>query len=106
MWHAYNLIGVDDYVKSSTIRRVTNETASGSTNTNRVHTTLTICVKSIHFDTQGGVLSLNGTNVEENSYVKVKKYYNYYSISNKFFITYFSTYIKIVRRLSYNRFGS
>lgn len=75
MWHAYNLIAVDDYVKSSTIRRVTNETASGSTNTNRVHTTLTICVKSIHFDTEGGVLSLNGTNVEENTYVKLGAYH-------------------------------
>ena len=75
MWHAYNLISVGDYVQSSTIRRVTNETVAGSANTQRVHTKLTICVKSIHFDTQGGVLSLNGTNVEENCYVKVNKYY-------------------------------
>jgi protein pelota len=102
MWHAYNLIAVDDYVKSSTIRRVTNETSSGSTNTNRVHTTLTICVKSIHFDTEGGVLSLNGTNVEENTYVKVKKYFNHSIFKSNFYDLYYLT----VRCLSYNRFGS
>lgn len=65
------MISTDDYLRSTTIRRVNTETTTGSTNTTRVHTTLTICVKSVHFDTQAGVLSLKGTNVEENPYVKV-----------------------------------
>lgn len=71
MWHAYNLISEDDYVRSTTIRKVQNETATGSSSSSRVRTTLTICVESIDFDTQACVLRLKGRNVEENQYVKV-----------------------------------
>ena len=31
MWHAYNLIAVDDIVRATTIRGVTSETSTGST---------------------------------------------------------------------------
>lgn len=71
MWHAYNLISEDDYVRSTTIRKVQSETATGSSSSARVRTTLTICVVSIDFDTQACVLRLKGRNVEENQYVKV-----------------------------------
>lgn len=71
MWHAYNLISEDDRVRSTTIRKVQNETATGSSSSSRVRTTLTICVESIDFDTQACVLRLKGRNVEENQYVKV-----------------------------------
>lgn len=71
MWHAYNLISEDDYVRSTTIRKVQNETATGSSSSSRVRTTLTICVESIDFDTQACVLRLKGRNREENQYVKV-----------------------------------
>ncbi len=64
MWHAYNLISIGDYLRSTTIRRVINETAGGLTSTQRVHTTLTICVKSLDFDTQAGVLRVKGINSE------------------------------------------
>lgn len=72
MWHAYNLISEDDYVRSTTIRKVQNETATGSSSSSRVRTTLTICVETMDFDTQACVLRLKGRNVEENQYVKVK----------------------------------
>jgi protein pelota len=71
MWHAYNLISIDDELRSTTIRRITNETATGSTTTSRVHTILKVHVKGIHFDTQASVLSIKGINIEENAYVKV-----------------------------------
>lgn len=71
MWHAYNLISEDDYVRSTTIRKVQNETATGSSSSSRIRTTLTISVESIDFDTQACVLRLKGRNVEENQYVKV-----------------------------------
>lgn len=79
MWHAYNLISEDDYVRSTTIRKVQNETATGSSSSSRVRTTLTICVESIDFDTQACVLRLKGRNCEENQYVKV----NWALIQNK-----------------------
>jgi len=42
MWHAYNLIAKGDSVRSTTIRKVQNETATGSSTSSRVRTTLTI----------------------------------------------------------------
>lgn len=63
MWHAYNLISVGDYLRSSTIRRVVNESSVGLTTTSRVHTTLTVCVKSLDFDIQASVLRVKGRNL-------------------------------------------
>lgn len=74
MWHAYNLIHEGDNVRSTTIRKVQNETATGSSSSSRIRTTLTISVESIDFDTQACVLRLKGRNVEENQYVKVKEF--------------------------------
>lgn len=48
------------------------ESATGSSNSYRVRTTLTISVENIDFDTQACVLRLKGRNVEENKYVKVE----------------------------------
>lgn len=70
MWHAYNLINIDDQLRSTTIRRVVNETA-GMTSTSRVHTTVTISVKSLDFDMQASVLRVKGTNIEENQHIKM-----------------------------------
>lgn len=75
MWHAYNLISEGDSVRSTTIRKVQNETATGSSTSNRVRTTLTIRVESIDFDTQACVLRLKGRNIEENQYVKMGAYH-------------------------------
>ena len=50
------------------------ESATGSSNSYRVRTTLTISVEVIDFDTQACVLRLKGRNVEENKYVKVNQF--------------------------------
>lgn len=71
MWHAYNLITEGCLVKASTIRKVQTESATGSSSSNRIRTTLTIKVENIDFDTQACVLRLKGRNVQENQFVKV-----------------------------------
>ncbi|CAL8084434.1 unnamed protein product [Orchesella dallaii] len=75
MWHAYNLISEGNYVRSSTIRKVQTESATGSSTSNRVRTMLTIKVESVDFDTQACVLRLKGRNVQENQYVKMGAYH-------------------------------
>lgn len=75
MWHAYNIIQVGDQVRSTTIRKVQSETATGSSSSSRVRTTLTISVESIDFDTQACVLRLKGRNIEENQFVKMGAYH-------------------------------
>ena len=87
MWHAYNLINVGDYLRSTTIRRVVNE-SSTTTTTSRVHTTLTVHVKSIDYDTHACVLRVKGTNFEENQYVKMGAYHTIdLELNRKFTIT-------------------
>lgn len=75
MWHAYNLISEGDQVRSSTIRKVQNESSTGSSTSSRIRTTLTISVETIDFDTQAQVLRLKGRNIEENQFVKMGAYH-------------------------------
>lgn len=86
MWHAYNLISEGDCVSCSTIRKVQMETATGSSSSHRVRTTLKISVVSIDFDTQACVLRLKGRNVEENKYVKVGAYHTLDVEQNRKFV--------------------
>ncbi|XP_058453274.1 protein pelota [Malaya genurostris] len=88
MWHAYNLIAEGDQVRSSTIRKVQNETATGSSTSSRVRTTLTISVETIDFDTQAQVLRLKGRNIEENQFVKMGAYHTLdLELNRKFILT-------------------
>ncbi|CAH3040495.1 unnamed protein product, partial [Porites lobata] len=75
MWHAYNLIAVGDRLKSTTIRRVQTESATGSVSSNKVRKSLAIAVEGIEFDTQACMLRIKGRNVEENQYVKMGAYH-------------------------------
>lgn len=75
MWHAYNLIREGDHIRASTIRKVTTESATGTTASNKVRTTLTVQVESVEYDTQGCVLRVKGRNVVENDYVKIGQYH-------------------------------
>lgn len=71
MWHAYNLVALGDSVKSTTIRKVKDESVTGSSTANRVRTTLTLSVEKIEFDTSACELRVKGRNIQENQYVKV-----------------------------------
>jgi len=74
MWHVFNLIAEGDQVRASTVRKVTNETNSGTRTAERVRTTLTVRVEQIDeasFDTQSCMLRLKGRNIEENQHVKM-----------------------------------
>jgi len=88
MWHAYNLVAPHDTLRSTTIRRVQSESATGSTSSSKVRTTLTIQVESTDFDTQACVLRVKGRNVEENQYVKMGQYHTIdLELNRKFVLT-------------------
>ncbi|XP_031553957.1 protein pelota homolog [Actinia tenebrosa] len=75
MWHTYNLVSVGDRLRSTTIRRVQTESATGSVSSNKIRTTLTLAVENIEFDTQACVLRVKGRNTEENQFVKMGAYH-------------------------------
>ncbi|EJD01231.1 uncharacterized protein FOMMEDRAFT_141911 [Fomitiporia mediterranea MF3/22] len=94
MWHLYNLIQEGDEVRAPAIRRVQTETATGSTSSHRVKTTLTLSVQKMHFSaavssstnnasggsetaspSQGASLSITGQVTQENPFVKMGAYH-------------------------------
>lgn len=75
MWHVYNLIHRGDCVKTTTVRKVVKEGATGSTTSQRVRLILKIEIQDIHFDPVLCVLRLSGRNVEESQHVKMGAYH-------------------------------
>lgn len=76
MWHAYNLVLIGDFLTASAVRRVTNESSTtGSTSSQRVHTNLSIKVKSLDFDPQAGQLHVSGQIARENKYAKIGQHH-------------------------------
>ncbi|XP_065891097.1 protein pelota homolog isoform X1 [Dysidea avara] len=75
MWHLYNLISAGDSLKSTTIRKVKEESATGSSSASKVRTVLTLSVESVEFDTIACTLRIKGRNIQENQYVKMGAYH-------------------------------
>lgn len=69
-WHAYNLIGAGDLVNAHAIRKVTLvNSGTGAAASERVHTDLTLRVKSTFFDAVIASLRVSGVVVSENEHV-------------------------------------
>lgn len=75
MWHVFNLVRIGDVVRSSTMRKITNETSTGSKTSQRVQMTLTIAVETIDFDATVCSLHLKGKNIQENQHVRLGAYH-------------------------------
>ncbi|KAI1763063.1 hypothetical protein GGR53DRAFT_467698 [Hypoxylon sp. FL1150] len=75
MWHANNLIGPEDIVRAHAIRKVTTESKTGSTMSERVHTNLTVRVTSTFFDPGASQLHVSGTVIVENNFVSLGQYH-------------------------------
>lgn len=71
MWHLYNLFAVGDGLRAPTIRKVQQETATGSASSERVRLTITMQVKSFEYDSSVSVMRVTGRVCEENQYVRV-----------------------------------
>lgn len=75
MWHAYNIIQEGDHLRASTIRKIINESATGSTTSNKIRLMLTIQIEQIEYDTQASVLRVKGRNAVESDHVKIGQYH-------------------------------
>lgn len=71
MWHVYNLLHEGDRLRAPTIRKVQNETKTGSVSAERVRTTITIQVKQFEYDATVVQLRVSGQICEENKYIRV-----------------------------------
>ncbi|KAJ2920164.1 hypothetical protein MD484_g356, partial [Candolleomyces efflorescens] len=93
MWHLYNLISEGDSVRATALRRVQNISSTGSTESHRVRTNLTIQVSKVEFSpsamssqegagdqsSAGGMpassLHISGPVISENQYVRMGAYH-------------------------------
>lgn len=90
MWHIFNLVRIGDTVRASTLRKIAQESTTGSKINSRIKLTLTIVVEAINFDSTVCSLHLKGfynidfynifkwflgKNIEENEYVKMGAYH-------------------------------
>lgn len=75
MWHANNLISPEDVIRAHAVRKVTTESKTGSTQSERVHTDLVIRVTSTFFDAAASQLHVSGTVIVENSFVNIGQYH-------------------------------
>eukprot|EP01104_Vermistella_antarctica_P004533 TRINITY_DN1496_c1_g4_i1.p1 TRINITY_DN1496_c1_g4~~TRINITY_DN1496_c1_g4_i1.p1 ORF type:complete len:440 (+),score=100.63 TRINITY_DN1496_c1_g4_i1:128-1321(+) len=71
LWHIYNLIRVHDSITATTVRRITTESSTGSSASQRIKTILTIEVDKIEYNPGAETLRINGRNIKENKLVKM-----------------------------------
>ena len=74
-WHVYNLVSKGDVIKAITLRKVKEETNTGSVVNTKRKITLLIRVENIDYDPQGPSIRVGGTNVGENAYVQMNQYH-------------------------------
>jgi len=75
MWHLYNIIRVGDKVRSKTLRKVLNESATGSKTSQRIQLTLEVEIEAIDYDPSASSIHLRGKNVLANEHVRLGAYH-------------------------------
>jgi len=71
LWHAYNLLQKGDLVRCTTLRKVVNETNTGSTTSTKKRINLTIDVQKVDFDQDSLEVRISGQVQSENSFVRL-----------------------------------
>lgn len=71
MWHLYNLIAQGDHLRATTIRKVQQETSTGSSSSDRVRMTITIQISSFEYDSSVSELRVTGRVAVENQHVRI-----------------------------------
>jgi len=76
MWHLYNIIRPGDSFKSAGIRKVKNESNTGSVTTKKVNVNLVIKVEKVNFEVEACQLRIAGKVIDENQYVSMGSYHS------------------------------
>ena len=71
VWGVYGLLSVGDAVLATTLRKVTRESSSGSTDSSRVKMSLAVRCERIEFDPLDAELRVSGPTISEHEGVKL-----------------------------------
>jgi len=75
MWHLYNIIRAGDSIKTTTIRKVKREGATGSVSTNKMTISIIIKVEKVNFEADVCKLRVSGKTIGENEHVPKGSYH-------------------------------
>lgn len=75
MWHAYNLVAKGDVVTATALRKVKSESVTGSVDTKKVRTTLTLTVISIEFDPESCHMRVGGRTTAGSTHVSAGQHH-------------------------------
>jgi len=75
LWHSYNLLQVGDLVRCTTLRKVVNTTATGSTSSQKKRMNLTVKLEKVDFDPHSLEVRLNGRTTSESEGVRLGQYH-------------------------------
>mmetsp|Transcript_32277 Transcript_32277/g.44770 ORF Transcript_32277/g.44770 Transcript_32277/m.44770 type:complete len:379 (-) Transcript_32277:230-1366(-) len=75
LWHLYNMVGEEDLVTATTMRKVAKENASGGKDSERVKMKLCLRVEAVDFDPEAEELRIRGRNTTENDHIKLGAYH-------------------------------
>jgi len=76
MWHLYNIIRPGDSIKTTTIRKVKNESNTGSVTSKKITMTIIIKVEKINFEADVCKLRISGKSLGENDNVSKGSYHS------------------------------
>jgi protein pelota len=75
LWTLFNLIHPLDTITASTVRKVTSETSTGSTDKFTQRLTLRIRVTGVDYDQEGETVRVSGRNVTESKWIKLGQFH-------------------------------
>jgi len=75
VWHVFNLLSAEDRVRTTTFRKVTSESSTGSTKSEKRRVTLTVLVETVDYDAAAATIRVSGRNVEENAFVQMGSFH-------------------------------
>lgn len=75
MWHIYNILSPGDTLQASTMRKVVQESETGSRKSDKKKLWLRIRVEETEFDAEAESIRVKGRNTQENEHVKLGAYH-------------------------------
>lgn len=69
IWHAYNIIARGDLIRTTTLRKIKEESKTGSVVNLKKKIVVLLRIMEIDYDGDASTLRISGVNVGENSYI-------------------------------------
>ncbi|CAG9323031.1 unnamed protein product [Blepharisma stoltei] len=77
MWHIYNIINNGDAIKATTLRKIKEESKTGSVVTTKKKISLLLRIRNVDYDPEGPTLRISGQCISENQYLQLGQHHTF-----------------------------